>query len=135
MRRRSFLQRGCCALAAAPFHSGAFANAAEMPIPPAVLSRIGITTVCFRERFPATRSKNMPAPAGWDLTLLAAPKFIADQLGLHNVEVWNFQFEDTSMDYCRRLKDAAIRAGSKIINIQLDGPYDFSNPDGSKRAQ
>jgi sugar phosphate isomerase/epimerase len=135
MKRRSFLQRGCRALAAAPFYSGAFADAAEAPIPPAVLRRIGITTVCFRERFPATRSKNMPAPAGGDLTLLAAPKFIADQLGLHNVEVWNFQFEDTSMDYCRRLKDEAIRAGSKIINIQLDGPYDLSNPDASKRAE
>ncbi|HEY2011874.1 MAG TPA: sugar phosphate isomerase/epimerase family protein [Bryobacteraceae bacterium] len=134
MKRRSFLQQGCGALAAAPFYNR-FADAAEKPIPPAVLKRIGITTVCLRERFPATRTKGMAAPPGGDMKLLAAPKFIADQLGLHNVEVWNFQFDETSMDYCRRLKDAASQVGSKIINIQLDGPYDLSNPDAAKRAE
>ena len=134
MKRRTFLQ-SCGALAAAPFSTATFLNAADTPIPAGVLSRIGITTVCLRERFPATRTKNKPAPPGGDLTLLAAPKFIADQLGLHNVEVWNFQFEDTSMDYCRRLKDAAGQVGSKIINIQLDGPYDLSSADAAKRAE
>src|SRR5579872_518102 len=133
MKRRSFLQQGC-ALAAAPFYSAALANAAETPIPPAVLRRIGITTVCFRERFPATRTKGAPAPPGGDLKLLDAPKFIADRLGLHNVEVWNFQFDETSIEYCRRLKEAASKVGSKIINIQLDGPYDLSSPDAAKRA-
>jgi sugar phosphate isomerase/epimerase len=126
MNRRSFL--------AASFAS-ALAGAAETPIPPAILRRIGITTVCLRERFPATRSKNRPAPPEGDLTLLAAPKLIADQLGLHNVEVWNFQFDDNSMEYCRQLKDAASRVGSTFLNIQLDGPYDLSSPDSAKRAE
>jgi sugar phosphate isomerase/epimerase len=133
MKRRSFLQQSCGALAAAPFYRGALLDAAE--IPAGVLNRIGITTVCFRERIPATRSKDRPAPPGGDLTLLAAPKFIADQLGLHNVEVWNFQFDETSMDYCRRLKAAAKEVGSRIINIQLDGPYDLSNSHAAKRAE
>ena len=131
MKRRSFLHQSIGALAAAPFYSRL--HAAD--IPPGILSRIGITTVCFRERFPATRTKNKPAPAGGDLKMIDAPKFIADQLGLHNVEVWNFQFDDTSMEFCRRLKQAAGQVGSRIINIQLDGPYDLSSPDATKRGE
>ena len=107
---------------------------AEQAIPHAVLNRIGITTVCFRERFPATRTKGAAAPAGGDLTLLTAPKFIADQLGLHNVEIWSAQFAETSLDYCRQVKAAAAAAGSKIIDVQVDGPENLSDPDAAKRA-
>lgn len=141
MNRRRFLQQSSRALAAAPFYSMtsglrrlAGADAQTQSIPAAVLNRIGITTVCFRERFPATRSKGAAPPPGGDLTLLTAPKFIADQLGLHNVEVWNAQFAETSPDYCRQLKAAAAAAGSKIIDIQVDGPENLSDPDAAKRA-
>jgi sugar phosphate isomerase/epimerase len=141
MNRRRFLQHGARALAAAPFFpiDGTFTRAAgqvaaEQALPAAVLNRIGITTVCFRERFPATRTKGAPAPAGGDLTLLTAPKTIADQLGLHNVEIWSAQFADTSLDYCRQVKAAAAAAGSKIIDIQVDGPENLSDPDEAKRT-
>src|SRR5437867_50783 len=102
MNRRTFLQQSSRALAAAPLSSLASrlgrsvgAGAAVQSIPAAALNRIGITTVCFRERFPATRSRGAAAPPGGDLTLLTAPKYIADQLGLHNVEVWSAQFAET----------------------------------------
>ena len=131
MHRRRFLQQGARALAVAPFIRGL---AGAQSIPPAALDRIGITTVCFRERFSATRSKGAPAPAGEDLTLLTAPKLIADQLGLHNVEIWSAQFADTSLDYCRQVKAAAAAAGSRIIDIQVDGPENLSEPDPAKRA-
>src|SRR5262245_56120369 len=135
LNRRRFLQHGARALAAAPFVP-VVASAAEaaarfdvqQSFPPAVLNRIGITTVCFRERFPATRSKGATAPPGGDLTLLTAPKMIADQLGLHNVEIWSAQFADTSLDYCRQIKAAAAAAGSKIIDIQVDGSENLSDP-------
>ena len=115
MHRRRFLQQGARALAVAPFIRGL---AGAQSIPPAALDRIGITTVCFRERFPATRSKGAPAPAGEDLTLLTAPKLIADH----------------SLDYCRQVKAAAAAAGSRIIDIQVDGPENLSDPDPAKRA-
>lgn len=137
MNRRTFLRQSGCALAAAP----AFAHLTSLralrrarQVPAAVLNRIGITTVCFRERFPATRSRGAVAPPGGDLTLLTAPKFIADQLGLHNVEVWSAQFAETSLDYCRQIKAAAAAVGSKIINVQVDGPENLSDPDASKRS-
>src|SRR5262245_56538875 len=138
MNRRRFLQQGSRALAVAPFVLGRApaegVQGTTTSIPPAVLSRIGITTVCFRERFPATRSKGATAPPGGDLTLLTAPKFIADQLGLHNVEIWSAQFAETSLDYCKQIKAAADAVGSKIIDIQVDGRENLSDPDAAKRA-
>jgi sugar phosphate isomerase/epimerase len=145
MNRRTFLQQSSLALALAPLYSltsglgrlvgvDAGVDIGVQSIPAAVLNRIGITTVCFRERFSATRSKGAAAPPGGDLTLLTAPKFIADQLGLHNVEVWSAHFAETSLDYCRQIKAAAAAVGSKIINIQVDGPENLSDPDASKRA-
>ncbi len=145
MNRRRFLQQGSRALAAAPFYSMAVASSlrpqapaasAARAIPAAALNRLGITTVCFRERFPATRTKGAAAPAGGDLTLLTAPKFIADNFGIHTVEIWNFQFEEESLDYCARIKAAAEAVGSKINDLQLDlGPLDnLSDTDAAKRA-
>jgi sugar phosphate isomerase/epimerase len=141
MHRRRFLQHGARALAAAPFlplagtvakATGDFAGG--QPLPAGVLNRIGITTVCFRERFPATRTKGAPAPADEELSLLTAPKMIADQLGLHNVEIWSAQFADMSVDYCKQVKAAAAAVGSRIIDVQVDGPENLSDPDQAKRT-
>jgi len=130
MNRRTFLQTTTAALAAAPFTS-----LLAQGIPPAVLRRIGITTVCFRENFPASLKLYGVKGKGGDMTLLTAPKFLADNLGLHNVEVWNAQFSETTLDYCKKVKAAANAVGSKIINIQIDLPNDnLSDPDPAKRA-
>ena len=45
---------------------------------------------------PPRGSKGAAAPAGGDLTLLTAPKMIADELGMHNVEMWSAQFAETT---------------------------------------
>jgi sugar phosphate isomerase/epimerase len=141
MTRRWFLREGSRILAALPIVSGmqtiraAGQGTATPPIPAAILRRIGITTVCFRERFASTREKKAgPLPPGEELTLLTAPKFIADTLGLHNVEIWNLQFADTSIEYCRKIKTAAEAVGSRIINIQVDGSENLSDPDAAKRT-
>jgi sugar phosphate isomerase/epimerase len=140
MNRRSFLQYGGRAAALAPFWAGAPALAglervAAQTAPAGVLRRIGITTVCFRERFAATRDKKAgPIPAGEELTLLTAPKFIADTLGIHNVEIWNFQFAEQSLDYCKQIRAAAEAVKSRITNIQVDGSENLSDPDAAKRA-
>src|SRR5215207_2094750 len=99
MTRRSMLALGTRALAAYPVLARAGALGAVAPqaqtIPAGILRRIGITTVCFRDRFTQTREKNDgPIPAGQELTLLTAPRFVADTLGLHNVEIWSAQFAD-----------------------------------------
>ena len=141
MTRRSFIRYSGQAAALAPMwaavgvRGAAQAQAAGQSIPAGVLRRIGITTVCFRDRFAATRGKSAtPLPPAEELTLLTAPKFIADTLGLHNVEIWSAQFANQSLDYCKQIRAAAEKAGSKIINIQVDGPENLSDPDAAKRA-
>ena len=142
MDRRSFIRLGGQAAALVPIwaavpafvsRSGMTAHAQQMS--DAARRRIGITTVCFREQFTQTRDKKA-APLAPDqaLTLLTAPKFIADTLGLHNVEVWSQQFADMSLDYCREIKAAADAVKSRIINIQVDGQDNLSEPDPAKRA-
>jgi len=142
MKRRSFIQLGGRALTVVPIWltmpvlgCAPSADAAAQSIPASVLRRIGITTVCFRDRFASTRGRNAePLSAGQELTLLTAPKFIADALGLHNVEIWSAHFAGTSIDYCQKIKAAAAAAGSRIINVQVDGPENLSDPDVSRRA-
>jgi L-ribulose-5-phosphate 3-epimerase len=140
MNRRSFLRYGGQAAALAPFWAPALTDlsrleAAAQAVPAGVLRRIGITTVCFRDRFASTRDKKAgPMPAGEELTLLTAPKFIAETLGLHNVEIWNAQFADQSIDYCKQIRAAAEGVKSRIINIQVDGSENLSDPDAAKRA-
>ena len=135
MRRREFLRVSGSALTGLYLAPSARAFAWQS-VPPGVLKRIGITTVCFRDRFAQTRGKNAgPIPAGQELTLLSAPKFIAETLGLHNVEVWSSQFAEMSIDYCKQLKAAAAGVGSRIINIQVDGSENLSDPDTAKRTQ
>src|SRR5436190_7994346 len=135
MKRRTFLLTTGGALAAAPFLPIP-SFAAAQAIPPAILRRIGITTVCFREQFQKTKGRGVTIAPGNELTLLTAPKFIADKLGLHNVEIWNFQFDEETIDYAKKIKAAADAVGSKIINLQLDlGAADtLSDPDPAKRA-
>jgi sugar phosphate isomerase/epimerase len=140
MNRRSFLRYGGQAAALAPFWAAAPAltdrsRLEAQTVPAGVLRRIGITTVCFRDRFTSTRGKDAgPVPAGEELTLLTAPKFIADTLGLHNVEIWNAQFAEQSIDYCKQIRFAAEAVKSRITNIQVDGSENLSDPDAAKRA-
>lgn len=117
---------------AAAGHAFAQPSAAGSKIPASARARLGATTVCFRSRFPYW----LPGQARTGgVSLLQAPAYIRDNLGLTNFEVWNLQFESDEPDYCARLRNAATAAGGRIINIQLDGTYDLSHPDPGERAK
>jgi len=101
---------------------------------PDKMKRIGCTTVCFRPRFPATRADKTPRPDDW--TPLTVPRVFAEQLGVHNVELWSRHFPDTSPAYCRKVQAAAEAVGSRIINIQLDEPgYNLSHAEAAERKK
>lgn len=98
-------------------------------------SRIGCTTVSFRTRFPATRPKGFK-PSEPDLALLDVPVLFADQLGIRNVEVWSKHFPEQSVAFAAKLRAAAGRAGTRIINVQFDEPpFDLSSADAAKRRR
>jgi len=64
------------------------------------------------------------------------PAFFAEELGVHNVELWSRHFEQTSLKYCHKIRAAATKVGSKIVNIQLDEPgYNLSQSDPEKRKK
>ena len=124
MNRRRFLEYGARVVALSPilglaerFVSPVYAQA----IPAAVMNRIAISTDCFRLQFKTTFARDQSGPPANLplLDLLTAPKYIADQVGIHNVEIWAPHFEDLSIDYCRQIKAAAAADGSRIVNVQL----------------
>jgi sugar phosphate isomerase/epimerase len=98
------------------------------------MQRIGMTSVTFRMRFPATRPPQHP-DFGSDLTLMDIPQYFADRFRLHNVELWSEHFADRSSAYLSDLRKQVERAGSKVINIQVDGPYDLSDTDEQARSR
>lgn len=123
--RRTFLAASGAAMIAA-----GSAGAASGKTPS---DRIGVTTVSLRDRIPF-RLPGAPPPPRGELDLHAAPRFVADVLGLKKLEVWSLQFGDTTDAYCTALGDAAKRSGVRITNVQLDGKLDLGAPAAADRA-
>lgn len=132
--RREFLKRSA-ALATCGVVIGSQRNVFGSPNLAEKMKRVGCTTVCFRMLFPATRPKDY-SQAIRDLTLLDVPDLFAEKLGVHNVEVWSKHFDQTSLAHCDKVCRAAEKAGSRIINIQLDDPaYNLSDRDIAGRQK
>lgn len=128
MNRRQFLTHTGGALGAAAT-LGLDPLRAAQAIPDGIRRRIGITSVVFRERFKQTTTGGSPV----NLDLLTFPKFVVDNLGLQNVEVWNEHFTNESLGHAEAIRAAAEKVGARIINLQLDGRYDLSSPSKPRR--
>lgn len=96
-------------------------------------ARLAVTTVSLRHNLQPPLGS--PSKVGPMMDLASAPRVIRDRLGLNQVEVWSLQFQDKSLDYCRRLRSVAEAAGSRFINVQLDDNYDLSAGDSARREQ
>ncbi len=135
MNRREFLSSGVLALAFSAGAHGQKRRRSNTVRDDARLKRIGCTTVCLRNRFPKTRPKGYSGGESL-LSLLQIPDLFAEKLGVHNVELWSRHFEQTSLKYCAKLRAAAEKAGSKIVNIQMDEPgYNLSATDPAQRKK
>lgn len=126
MRERGFSRRAFLAGSAALGATG-IAQAAPRPRP-----RLAFSTVSIRDRLPFRLPGAPPGKPG-ALTLLDAPRFARETVGLRNLELWSLQFDDVSDAYCRRLHQAADRAGVSICNVQVDGRMDLGSIDGEER--
>ncbi|MBU4459033.1 MAG: sugar phosphate isomerase/epimerase, partial [Verrucomicrobia bacterium] len=126
MNRRTFLRTTTLAAAAPLLGAGAVRAADKM-------DRIGCTTVSFRMRFSSTRPKGVQT-TGPDLDLHDVPALFAEKLGIRNVEVWSKHFPEPTVAYAANLREAARKAGARIVNVQLDEPpFDLSSPDAAAR--
>lgn len=100
-------------------------------------ARLSVTPVSFRDWFPQTPDflkSGRPAPR--QLTLGEFPGFVADELGIQQIELWSLYFEDLTPAYCATIKSAAKKARVGISNIQLDNiGADLAAVDDAERSQ
>ena len=96
------------------------------------MERIGLTTVTFRFRFAATRPDSYAGTEGL-LRLTDIPAYFADRFGVHNVELWSQHFESQDASYLQDLKKKVEQARSRIINIQVDQPYNLAAAEADER--
>lgn len=90
------------------------------------MSRIGLTTVVFRNRFPGTN----PDASSNLLSLELIPEYFQDRFGIYQCEFWSEHFESREPAYLRDIKKALDKAHCTLINIQADTPgKDMSDPE------
>jgi len=94
------------------------------------MSRIGLTTVVFRNRFLSTN----PDTTDNLLTLNLIPEYFQDRFGIYQPEFWSKHFESREPAYLKDLKKALDKAHCSLINIQADIPNDMSDPDKGNSA-
>ncbi len=98
------------------------------------MTRIGMSTVNFRERFSKTRSKDS-SYSGGNMELIEIPEYFADRFSLHNVELWSKHFESLESSYLKELKKALRKTKSTLINIQCDEKYSLGAAEESQRRE
>ena len=125
MKRRQFIQRSGVA-AGAVLAAPSFFTACSGRDP---MSRIGLTTVVFRNRFVSTN----PDATDNLLTLETVPEYFQDRFGIYQPEFWSEHFESIEPAYLKELKKALDKNHSTLINIQVDTPgKDMSDPETGK---
>lgn len=127
MKRRKFLNKTTVAGSAFLISpSVIFSKAKADP-----MSRIGLTTVVFRNEFASTN----PDLGSSVLTLQDIPEYFTERFGIHNVEYWSEHFESREQSYLKDLKKALAKENCTLINIQADTPgKDISNPEDGNSA-
>lgn len=90
------------------------------------MSRIGLTTVVFRNRFASTN----PDLTTGEMTLHDIPQYFFERFGIRNLEFWSEHFESREPSYLKELKASIQKQNCILINIQADTPgKDMSDPE------
>lgn len=128
MNRRSFIVR-TSGLALSVWILPSF-----MPAFDNKMDRIAMGTVLFRYRFKQTKPKEIAAISN-ELTLLEVPAYYKKRFGLNQLEFWSNHFESLEPDYLQQLKEKMRAAKARLVNVQVDSPYDLANNDDAARQQ
>ena len=121
MKRRDFLGKIGAASGALLTSPSLFGRSANDP-----LSRIGLTTVVFRNQFSSTN----PNITSNELSLRDIPKYFSERFKIRNLEFWSEHFESRDPSYLKDLKKSLSENNCTLINIQADTPgKDMSNPE------
>jgi sugar phosphate isomerase/epimerase len=95
------------------------------------MSRIGLTTVVFRNQFSSTN----PELTSNEFTLRDIPQYFSERFGIRNLEFWSEHFESREPAYLKDLKKSIQKDNCQLINIQADTPgKDISNSENGNSA-
>jgi len=127
MKRRNFVYQTGLAAGALLMGPSLFANRAKAD----PMSRIGMTTVVFRNQFASTN----PNVVTDEMTLKDIPHYYVERFGIHNIEYWSKHFESREQSYLKELKNSLEKENCTLINIQVDTPgKDLSDPNDGNSA-
>lgn len=98
-----------------------------------IMSRIGMSTTVFRNRFSATSNDPVTNP----MNLEEVPQYFSHRFNIRNIELWTRHFESLDKEYLKKIKDSIIRNKCILINIQVDTPpkLDISSSDKEVREE
>jgi sugar phosphate isomerase/epimerase len=127
MQRREFLKKGSLALTLPLVSSacstlGIGGGGRKDP-----LDRIAVATWSFRHLMAATLPANTPATAR-RLTALEAPAYVANELGLRQLEIIINHLDEKTVAYAARVRAAADKVGVTFVNFQLGGTMSATDP-------
>ena len=88
------------------------------------MQRLAMGTVLFRNRFAQTKPEQVQHIKN-ELTLLKVPSYYKERFGVNQLEFWSYHFESLDTNYLRELKQSMTNSGSRLVNIQMDGPVDY----------
>ena len=97
-----------------------------------VSSRVGMGTVIFRNRFEQT---NPDHEIENRLSLLDVPAYYRQRFDIRNLEFWSKHFTSLETPYLKELRGRIKAAGSELINIQVDEPYDLASTNEEERQR
>jgi hypothetical protein len=81
-------------------------------------SRIGLTTVVFRNRFVSTN----PDATDHLLTLETVPEYFQDRFGIYQPEFWSEHFESRDPSYLKDLKKALDKSQPELtLKLEANG--------------
>lgn len=137
--RRAFLKNNIASVAGTVSVLSApvlFAQTAEphMKFPVPSRERIGVTTWPFRMYIesPTNRWRDPKLPG---MALKDFPAMVAEKFNLHNVELLAEHFPSTDKAYLQQLHAAVEKAGSRIIDIPVEGEASFYAAFAVKRQE
>jgi sugar phosphate isomerase/epimerase len=98
------------------------------------MDRIAMGTLIMRYRFKQTKPKEM-ATIPNELTLPEVAGYYRDRFGVRQIEFWSNHFESIETPYLTTVRDSIKAAGSKLLNVQFDFPYDLAAASESDRTE
>ncbi len=105
----------------------------ELKFPTRPRARLAIASWPFRDFIssPNNRWARHPQKPGMDLKDFAA--MVVKKFGLHNIEPLGDHFRSTDLDYVREVRSSTEKAGAHIVDIPVDLPHSFYDPDPAGR--